>query len=223
MVDMEDERMERWVKSVTCVFLISLILCGCGEGGIKAQEPEGLDAAAGTEIEVMKDSSIVETMNEEFGEEYYDETNLRDILLADVESFNEGQEGEGIVVDKFESADGRLMVRVKYPSADVYTAYNTDSYNHKTLFCGTVAEAQEKGYDFDISMTDAKGEKSIGKEDILGMGSSKILIAEFPSRVKVTGKILYVGENVAVSGKNRADMQSDENGEALGRYYIIYQ
>ena len=118
-----------------------------------------------------------------------------------MESFNEGQEGEGIVVDKFESADGRLMVRVKYPSADVYTAYNTDSYNHKTLFCGTVAEAQEKGYDFDISMTDAKGEKSIGKEDILGMGSSKILIAEFPSRVKVTGKILYVGENVAGSGK----------------------
>ena len=215
--------MERWVKSVTCVFLISLILCGCGEGGIKAQEPSDLDAAAGTEIEVMKDSSIVETMNEEFGEEYYDETNLRDILLADVESFNEGQEGEGIVVDKFESADGRLMVRVKYPSADVYTAYNTDYYNHKTLFCGTVAEAQEKGYDFDISMTDAKGEKSIGKEDILGMGSSKILIAEFPSRIKVTGKILYVGENVAVSGKNRADMQSDENGEALGRYYIIYQ
>ena len=49
------------------------------------------------------------------------------------------------------------------------------------------------------------------------------MIAEFPSRVKVTGKILYVGENVAVSGKNRADMQSDENGEALGRYYIIYQ
>ena len=71
--------MERWVKSVTCVFLISLILCGCGEGGIKAQEPSDLDAAAGTEIEVMKDSSIVETMNEEFGEEYYDETNLRDI------------------------------------------------------------------------------------------------------------------------------------------------
>lgn len=223
MVDMEDERMERWVRSIACVFLISAVLCGCGEGGIKAQEPEGLDAAAGTEIEVMKDSSIVETMNEEFGEEYYDETNLRDILLADVESFNEGQEGEGIAVDKFESADGRLMVRVKYPSADVYTAYNTDSYNHKTLFCGTVAEAQEKGYDFDISMTDAKGEKSIGKEDILGMGSSKILIAEFPSRVKVTGKILYAGENVAVSGKNRADMQSDENGEALGRYYIIYQ
>lgn len=223
MVDMEDERMERWVRSIACVFLISAVLCGCGEGGIKAQEPSDLDAAAGTEIEVMKDGSIVETMNEEFGEEYYDETNLRDILLADVESFNEGQEGEGIVVDKFESADGRLMVRVKYPSADAYTAYNTDSYNHKTLFCGTVAEAQEKGYDFDISMTDAKGEKSIGKEDILGMGSSKILIAEFPSRVKVTGKILYVGENVAVSGKNRADMQSDENGEALGRYYIIYQ
>lgn len=144
MVDMEDERMERWVRSIACVFLISAVLCGCGEGGIKAQEPSDLDAAAGTEIEVMKDSSIVETMNEEFGEEYYDETNLRDILLADVESFNEGQEGEGIVVDKFESADGRLMVRVKYPSADVYTAYNTDSYNHRHCFAERLPRRRKK-------------------------------------------------------------------------------
>ncbi len=225
MVDMEDERMDRWVKSITCVCLISFVLCGCGESGTKAetQEPAALDAAAGTEIEVVKDGSIVETINEEFGEEYYDETNLRDILLDEVESFNQGQEGADIVVDRFENADGRLTVRMKYPSADAYTAYNTDSYNHKTLFCGTVAEAQGKGYDFDISMTDAKGEKTIGKEDILGMGSSKILIAEFPARVKVSGKILYVGENVAVSGKNQANMQPDENGEASGRYYIIYK
>ena len=42
MVDMEDERMERWVRSIACVFLISAVLCGCGEGGIKAQEPDGI-------------------------------------------------------------------------------------------------------------------------------------------------------------------------------------
>lgn len=215
--------MDRWMKSISCIFLISVVLWGCGDGGTKAQEPSAVNAAAGTEIEVMKDGSIVETINEEFGEEYYDEMNLRDILLAEVESFNEGQEGEGVIVDRFENTDGRLTVRIKYPSADVYTAYNTDSYNHKTLFCGTIAEAQDKGYNFDISLTDAKGEKTIGKEDILGMGSSQILIAEFPSRVKVTGKILYVGENVAVSGKSQADMQSDENGEASGRYYVIYK
>lgn len=213
----------RWAKSITCVFLAGAVLCGCGESGTKNQEPAALDAAAGTEIEVMKDGSIVETINEEFGEAYYDETNLRDILLAEVESFNEGRDDGGVAVDKFENTDGRLIVRVKYSSADIYTAYNTDSYNHKTLFCGTVAEAQDKGYNFDISLTDAQGGKTIGKEDILGMGSSKILIAESPSRVKVTGKILYVGENVTVSGKNRADMQPDENGEALGRYYIIYK
>lgn len=215
--------MDRWMKSILCILLISAFLCGCGEGGTEAQEPSAVNAASGTEIEVMKDGSIVETINEEFGEEYYDEMNLRDILLAEVESFNDGQEGESVIVDRFENTDGRLTVRVKYPSADVYTAYNTDAYNHKTLFCGTIAEALDKGYNFDISLTDAKGEKTIGKEDILGMGSSQILIAEFPSRVKVTGRILYVGENVAVSGKSQADMQSDENGESLGRYYVIYK
>lgn len=210
----------KWIKMITCALLFSAALWGCGEGAAGTEEAA---AAAGTEIEVLKDGSILETITEEFQKEYYDEANLRDMLLAEVESFNEGQEDGNITVDKFESADGKLTVEVKYPSADIYTAYNTDPYNHKALFCGTIAEAQGAGYDFNISLTDAKGEKTIGKEDILGMGSSKIVIAESPSRVKVTGKILYVGENVTVSGKNRADMQPDENGESMGRYYVVYK
>lgn len=210
----------KWIKMIACALLICVVVWGCGESAAGTEEAA---AAAGTEIEVLKDGSILETITEEFQKEYYDETNLRDMLLAEVESFNEGREDGNITVDKFESTGGRLTVEVKYPSADIYTAYNTDPYNHKTLFCGTIAEAQEAGYDFNISLTDVKGEKTIGKEDILGMGSSQILIAESPSRVKVTGKILYVGENVTVSGKNRADMQSDENGESTGRYYVVYK
>ena len=42
-------------------------------------------------------------------------------------------------------------------------------------------------------------------------------------RVKVAGKILYVGENVEALGKGRAEMKAGENGESLGKYYIIYK
>lgn len=210
----------RKVRWILVMLLISTALWGCGE---KETEDAQVGAAAGTEIEVLKDGSIVETITEEFAKDYYDETNLRDILIAEVDDFNRGAEDGSITVDKFESEDGKLTVSIKYPSADIYTAYNTDPYNNKKLFCGTVAEAGDAGYSFDISLTDVKGEETIGKEDILGMGSSKILIAESPSRVKVTGRILYVGENISVSGKNQAIMQSGEDGEALGRYYVIYK
>lgn len=212
----------KWIVSV---LLISIILWGCGEKNQTGNQTESAEpsAIAGTEIEILKDGSIVETITEEFTKAYYDETNLKDMLLAEVEDFNQGLDGGNITVDKFENTGGKLTVSMKYPSADIYTAYNTDPYNNKALFCGTIAEAHDAGYNFDISLTDAKSGSTIGKDDILGMGSSKILIAEAPSRVKVTGKILYVGENVAVSGKNQANMQPDENGESLGKYYVIYK
>ncbi len=207
----------RWI---TGMLLISAALWGCGESGtVKETEAGG----TGAELEVLKDGSIIETMTETFEKEYYDETNLRDILLAEVTEFNESFPEGDVTVDQFENVDGKLTVSVKYPSADVYSAYNTDPYNNKKLFCGTIAQAQDAGYSFDISMTDAKGEKNIGKDDILGMGSSMVLISESPMLVKVSGKILYVGENVEALGKGKADLKADENGEALGRYYIIYK
>ena len=210
----------RKLKWITGILLISAALWGCGES---KTGNEGGTVAAGAELEVLKDGSIVETLTEEFQKEYYDETNLRDMLLASVEDFNESLPEGNITVDKFENTDGKLTVGLKYPSADVYTAYNTDPYNNKTLFCGTIAQAHDAGYSFDISMTDAKGEKTIGKEDILGMGSSMVVISESPVRVKFSGKILYVGENVEALGKSLANMKADENGETMGRYYVIYK
>jgi hypothetical protein len=207
----------RWIAGI---LLISAVLCGCGEteeGKSKTAE------AAGAEVEILKDGSILETMTETFDKSYYDETNLRDMLLAEVADFNEGLEEGNVTVDKFENTDGKLTVSVKYPSADVYSAYNTDPYNNKALFSGTIAQAHEAGHSFDISMTDVNGEKTIGKDDILGMGSSMVLISESPMRVKVAGKILYVGENVEALGKGRAEMKAGENGESLGKYYIIYK
>ena len=106
----------RWIAGI---LLISTVLCGCGgteEGKSKTAE------VAGAEVEILKDGSILETMTETFDKSYYDETNLRDMLLAEVADFNEGLEEGNVTVDKFENTDGKLTVSVKYPSADVYSA-----------------------------------------------------------------------------------------------------
>ena len=65
--------------------------------------------------------------------------------------------------------------------------------------------------------------KTIGEDEILGMESSKIVIAESPSQLKIPGKILYIGENVEALGKNKAAMRPDENGNSLGKYYVVYK
>lgn len=222
---MEDNGMGR-MKRIIGILLVSMALCGCGEmGGSQGTGLESADipAGIGAEIEVLKDGSIVETITEEFAKEYYDAENLKNMLMEEVEDFNRNLSEGSVTVDEFESADGKLMVKMKYPSSEAYSAYNTDTYNHKTLFVGTVVQAKEAGYTFDVPLTDAKGEKTIGEDEILGMENSKIVIAESPSQVKIPGKIQYVGENVEALGKNKAAMRGDENGNSLGKYYVVYK
>lgn len=205
------------------ILLTGLLLGGCGEQPAKSDADIATKNSSSCAIEVMKDGSIMETITEEFSEEYYDEESLKTMILSEVADFNRSHANDTISVDKLENKNGKITVKIRYPSADIYTEYNTDDYNAKTLFNGTVAEAYDAGYSLDISMTDVKGENTIDKDELLGMGSEKIIISEAPLQIKVPGKILYVGEKVEADSKDEAHMLTDANGEAAGKYYVIYK
>lgn len=203
------------------ILLAGLFLWGCGKSnaGGDAAAAENISA---TEITVQKDGSIIETITEEFTKDYYKEEGLRNMVLSEVADFNNGAE-EAISVDKFEKKNGKIVIVMKYPSAEVYSEYNTNAYDNKMLFFGTVAQAYDAGYSLDITLRNAKNEEeTIGKEEILGMGDRHILIASEPVRVATFGRILYAGENITVTGKNKAGMHEGEEGESLGEYYLIF-
>lgn len=204
------------------LLLAGLILGGCGEKetDMDSATVEAAEALT-SEVEVFKDGSIVETLVEDFSEELYDEENLRNMILSEVEDFNKGQGDSGISIDKLEQKDGEMTVRMKYPSAEVYSSYNTDEYNHMSLFSGTVSQAMDAGYSMDVSMQNTKGDEFIGKAELLEMGEQNIVISENPMRVKVDGRIEYISRNVTVSGKDEAVLVGDE--EAAETYYIIYK
>lgn len=203
------------------ILLAGLFLWGCGKSNA------GGDAAAAgnisaTEITVQKDGSIIETITEEFTKDYYKEEELRNMVLSEVADFNNSEE-EAISVDKFEKKNGKIVIVMKYPSAEAYSEYNTNAYDNKMLFFGTVAQAYDAGYSLDITLRNAKNEEeTIGKEEILAMGDRHIVIASEPARVATFGRILYAGENITVTGKNKAGMHEGEDGESLGEYYLIF-
>lgn len=206
------------------ILVTALLLGGCGKNeASNSAETVQAGKTSSAVIELQKDGSVVETITEDFAKDYYNEENLKNMLLSEVADYNNGSESGNLSVERFENKDGKLMVQLKYPSADAYTDYNTNQYNDSTIFCGTVAEAYDAGYSFDISMTDSKGEETIGREELLGMGENRMLITKVPVRVKLPGKIMYAGENIIVESKNQAIMQTDENGEALGTYYIVFK
>ncbi|NLL76402.1 MAG: hypothetical protein GX235_04035 [Clostridiales bacterium] len=211
----------RKLGTVAGVVFAGLALWGCGEGDIDSKAEAA--AASNTIIEVQKDGVIVETIAEDFTADYYNEDELRNMVLSEVAEFNKNSE-QDISVDKFENKDGIIKIVMKYPSAEAYTDYNSSEFDNKQLFCGTVKEAYDEGYSLDVTLQSAGNEEeSIGKDELLGMGEKHILISNVPFRVQTFGKILYLGDNVISLEKNKADMETDENGDSLGKYYIVFK
>lgn len=204
-----------------------LLLAGCGSNdGSNSGSNDGnneTDMEASSFLEIKKDGSVIETIVEDFSGEYYEEEELKNFIMSEVADFNNTSDLDKISVEQFENKDGVIHVKIVYPSVLSYAAYNSDEYNSKTLFFGTVAEAYDAGMELDVTLTDGKDqEKTIGKEELLGMGDSHILISEEPVAVKVFGRIAYVSENVSVTGKNKAVMNIGEEGDLSDRWYIVF-
>lgn len=205
---------------VAGLLLAGLFLWGCGKSG--ADSNKEAEAISATSIEVQKDGTIIETITEDFKESSYDDEGLKNMMLSEVAEFNNNGQDD-ISVDKFEVKNDVIVVVIRYPSAKAYTEYNANPYDNKTLFFGTVSQAYDAGYSLDIALSSAKnGEESIGKEEILAMGDRHILISGEPVQVQTYGRILYTGENVSLTGKNKAAMYKGEEGRDSGEYYLIF-
>ena len=200
--------MRKTKTAAAMVLLAGLILWGCGDsqsgdGDMEVEAAEDLSA----QVEVRKDGSITETLVEDFAEEYYDEESLRNMLLAEVAEFNKSHGDAAVSVDKLEREDGAVTVQLTYPSAEIYSQYNTDDYNEKKLYCGTVKDAYDAGYPLDVSMQDTKGENTIGKQELLEMGEQYILITD-------DGQNCSVGEIKGICISRLGDLRG--TGEYVG-------
>lgn len=223
----------RKVRIISALLLLSLFIGGCGkdstENGTQSQkidsnaedakEPQSVSISS---IELLKDGSIEETIIEDFSKDYYNEEELKNMLLFEVAGFNKESGDKNISVDKFEQKNGILTVVIKYPSAETYTEYNTNSYSDRKLFYGTVSEAYDAGWPLDIMVKSVKNEEeTLGKEELLQMGKSYILITNEIIEIKSAKKIAYIGENIELAAKNKVKTFSDSNGETKENYYIL--
>lgn len=212
------------------MLLLCMALAGCGDGKTEGKaegetkvETEKSGETAALSLEIKKDGSVTETIAEDFSSDYYDAEELKNFILSEVAQFNGGPKEE-ISVDRFEEKDGFVYVTMTYPSAELYSDYHSGDRSDKLLFFGTVAEAYEAGMDLDVTLRRVKKEEPLGKEALLGMGESHILIAEEPAQVKVFGKIVGASDNVTVTGRKQAvmDRPAEENQTISDRYYIVF-
>lgn len=163
-------------------------------------------------ISIDKKGVVTGTIVEEFGAEYYNADELKEMVDEEVSNYNTKAGTEQVTVESYEAENGMVKLSMTYAGYADYAAMN-----EKELFAGTVSDAYDAGYTFS-ELSSADGEETISKDDILEMGSDNIVICEEAQDVIVPGKILYVSSNVEATGNKTATVK--EEGELA---YILYQ
>ena len=128
-----------------CAFLCALLLTGCGQ----AKVPDVVDTPS---LAVDKDGTVTSYLVDVFDKEYYNIDGLAAMVSEEAAAYNaqkQSGETEPVFVEKVEELEdgsGKVVVVLKYDSTDTFS-----DYNNGVLFYGTIAQAQEEGYELEAA------------------------------------------------------------------------
>ena len=163
---------------------------------------------------ILDDGKVVTTDIETFDTGKYNQEELTAYLAEIIDTYN-GKHGENSVVQKeYQVEENVATLILEYANTDVYE----DFYGIE-LFSGTVAEALEAGYKFDVDFARVSSEavEASDAEEITSQTGLKCVIIKANTRVQVDGKILYLSaENVYEYGKNYVVLKDNYNIFELG-------
>ena len=158
-------------------------------------------------VSVFEDGSVKSVIIEEFSESYYNVDDLTKMILDTIAVYQKEDPDSSIELETCELLETQVKVVMKFNSAEAYSGYNCEE-----LFVGTVQEAYDKGYDLNMTLTGTnKDASTIGRQELLEMGDSHIVIMENTIdedalRVNCYDTILYTGNGVSCIEKKKADV-----------------
>ncbi|HJA93152.1 MAG TPA: hypothetical protein H9717_08595 [Candidatus Eisenbergiella merdipullorum] len=192
-------------RLVLLLLAAAMLLAGCG--GNKSTEDV-------TSLEFKKNGEVVHTIVEDFSASYYSLEELESQVQAQVDEYNTNAGSQRIRVDSAEVTDGVITMVMTFEGAEDYS-----SFYRQALFCGTVKDAFNAGYDLDVQLASAQAEgASIGRQDILEMGERHIAVVREPIVVKTYADILYASGSVEVTGNREATVTDSQELS-----YIIFR
>lgn len=200
------------IRRNTAVILCSILclvtlISGCGQSKV----PKELSVPA---ISVTGKGKVTAYIVEDFDKDYYDLAELGTMVEDELSKFNESRKSaegeEAVVMVSLTGSEATEMPKavLVLEFRDI-TCYR--DYFGMDLFYGTVAQAQEAGYDLNVELTNVKDGTTIGKNEIFGMGNSHILIVQDNVRVFCPGKVQYVTSKAAVKEDGSVEPSDTED------------
>ena len=190
-----------------------LILTGCGSGKDEST------------ISIDSKGRVTAMTVESFDKSYYDFEEMQTTVDQAVADYNSQHKKEPIRVKtcKQDEKTKEVTVTLGYASCEDYRAFN-----QRELYRGTVKEVQEE-YGLPEVFLDRK-EKAVKAKTVLAdCPQAQVILLQEPVSVKTPETILYVSDNVTITGENTARVEDDglqdnENADtSIYEYaYIIY-
>lgn len=177
-------------------------------------------AGCGAEFSAEKDTVYVQKKGTikganvaVFDKDYYDETELSDFITDTVNTYV-AKAGDGTVeIREFAVEDQVAHVYLDYAGAEDYA-----NFNGVEFFAGNILDAKADGYDIPNAFTAVTD-----KETTWDAKDNKIVIVGQQTQVQVDGTILFISDNVSVTGKNTADVTYDILDQEAQPAYIVYK
>lgn len=173
------------VIGAIAVVVIVIIICVFALGSCGT---DYADAETNT-VYVLKNGKIVSTDIEDFDEDTYSEDELEDYMEDVIDTYNNENGKKAVKQKSFKVKKDIATLVMEYASADVYK-----DFNGTEIFVGTIAEAVEAGYDFDVVFANVSGSsvKEASADDFMNDDSYKVVIIKANTTVSVDGNICYV-------------------------------
>lgn len=212
--------MQKW-KTVLFVLVTVCALAGCGS----ENTPEI------SSVSIGKDGVITHQIVGGF-EENYDMDEIEKLASERVAEYCADNGADSVTLESVEKTDGKVLISLNYA-----TDHDYKDFNHREMFVGTIAEADEQGYQLEkVAFVSADGKPTeIGFiEDY-----DKVQIAIIGTKptedkvVNIYGKVLYINQSatsdldVSFSGKKAVRIThpavEEENGvnESVLTYIIF--
>lgn len=192
--------MKKWQHTIIMIVMVMALmyaLTGCGR--VNAS-PSDMDT-----LSVTKEGKLVQTIVDQFDQNYYDVDELEAMTQEKIALYSEGN-GD-IVCESVEENEGVVIVKIAYQSGEVY-----EDFNDSEFFYGTVQEAAGEGYSIK-SMVSNDGQ-ALSEEELAQIENNHVVIirteAEEELCVNVYDKILYISADAVLSGKKDAIIEAGD-------------
>ena len=182
------------IKEITTAALVisffAVSVSGCGAKKV----PE-------TKLSIDKDGSIGSVIIEDFGEDYYQLSELEDMAADEISYYNSEYISPRIVLEESSlSEDGKASLTMNYSNYIDFA-----HFNQVTFFYGTVAEATDKGFSVSGDLVNSQGE-TISLDEIDDLNDRHIIITGDKTGIIAPFKISYMTKGVVLKDKKEADL-----------------